>query len=228
MPDIKKPSTASIDELLAASGVQAVTSSTGPVTKEATPEQIKEGFQGSFRAGDGRWLHRYRLDGQEVVLPKLLEEMAEEDFYALAPGTMDPQAGRMPQMLTVKFRDPQWAGRWFNRKAQDGRRVSEARALGYIPATRDDCEWVSHSLDDGDGAVIDNDLVLMKIHKAKLFFQYKQWIDLAKLKGGQAQYKQQAEGMVGGGAGNKVSHYLTPQTQEFHGVGPVTHIPTVS
>ena len=211
----------SLDAALKEAGVQTVESA--PV-KEVVEKDAPEG--GAFLASDGRMLYKYNIDGQKIILPKPIEKMSEEDFYQLPISISDTQAGRLPQNLTVKFRDPQWAGHWFNRKAQDGRRVSEAKALGYIPATRDDCEWVSHSLNDDDGAIIDNDLVLMKIHKAKLFLQYKQWMDTAKRLGGKDSYKQTAEGVLGGRAGGKVDHYFTPQAEkEYAGLGPVAHIP---
>jgi len=231
---MSKTMTTDIDGLLANSGVVALPASETPEKTEATAkEEVENGtYLGTFRADNGRWMHKYADSDSRLgylVLPKKVEEMTEEDFYAMPISLLDGQAGRIPQTLTVKFRDPQWAGRWFNRKAQDGRRVSEARSLGYIPAKVEDCEWLAHGTNDGDGAVIDNDLVLMKIHKQKLFLQYKEWMDLARIKGGQARYKQEAESMVGGRANDKVSHYLTPQaTGEFNGVGPVTHLSTVS
>jgi hypothetical protein len=217
--------TFNLDEALKTAGVQTVDALPA---KEPTPEK-PEPQGGAFLAGDGRMLYKYKLDDQTVILPKPIAQMSEEDFYALPIDLAFSQAGRLPQTLTVKFRDPQWAGHWFNRKAGEGRRVSEAKALGYVPAMRDDCEWVSHSLNDEDGAIIDNDLVLMKIHKAKLYMQYKQWMDIAKIKGGKASYKQTAEGVLGGRAGGKVDHYYTPQAEkEYSGLGPVTHLPTAN
>ena len=74
------------------------------------------------------------LDGQKVVLPKKIEEMTEQDFFDMPISSMDTQLGRMPQDLSVKFKDPQWAGYWFNKKAKDGQRVGVARAMGFVPA----------------------------------------------------------------------------------------------
>lgn len=216
-----------IDQLLAEAGVQTVSSAppSGPTNSPSSP--TPEG--GAFITGDGRMLYRYKIDGGEVVLPKPIEQMSEEDFYSMPISLTDTQAGRIPQDLTVKFVDPQWAGHWFNRKAQDGRRVSYARSRGYVPAKREDCEWVAHSLNDEDGAIIDNDLVLMKIHKAKLYLQFKENMDKAKVLGSKESYMHEAQGRIGVRGGDKVSHYLTPQAEkEFQGLGPVTHIPTVS
>jgi len=71
---------------------------------------------------------------------------------------------------------------------------------------------------------------LMKIHKMKYFRSFiGSYFAEAQAKGGQKSYQQEAEGMVGSRGGGKVSHYLTPQAEkEMHGLGPVTHIPTVS
>jgi hypothetical protein len=212
-----------LDEALKSAGVTTVDAI--PAKTPDAPKPEPQG--GAFLAGDGRMLYKYTIDDQTIVLPKPIDQMSEEDFYQLPINLAGAQAGRLPQTLTVKFKDPQWAGHWFNRKAGDGRRVSEARALGYVPAMKDDCEWVAHSLNDEDGAIIDNDLVLMKIHKAKLFLQYKQWQDIAKLKGGKNSYKQTAEGVVGE-TGGKVDHYFTPQAEEYSGVGPVKHMRTAN
>jgi hypothetical protein len=214
-----------LDEALNAAGVKTV--ETLPAKTPDAPKPEPQG--GAYIHADGRTLYKYSLDGQTVILPKPLEQMSEEDFYQLPISLMDGQAGRLPQTLTVKFKDPQWAGHWFNRKAGDGRRVSEAKALGYVPASRDDCEWVAHSLNDEDGAIIDNDLVLMKIHKAKLYLQYKQWMDIARVKGGKASYLKTAEGALGAGGAGKVDHYFTPQAEkEYSGLGPVVQIPTAN
>src|ERR1700735_709400 len=136
-----------VDDLLSQVGVNTPSAPLpAPETPTAQESAAPDGFLGSFRGGDGRWLHKYkREDGNIVIFPKLLAEMTEEDFYALPISLLDGQAGRIPQTLTVKFRDPQWAGHWFQRKTQDGRRVSEARSMGYVPAKKEDCEWVSHS-----------------------------------------------------------------------------------
>jgi hypothetical protein len=218
-----KSSTFNLGEVLAEAGIKTV---------DAIPakpaEEPKEAKGGAFIAGDGRMMYKYTVDDQTIITPKPLDQLSEEDFYSLPISLAGAQAGRLPQNLTVKWRDPHIAGHWFNRKAADGRRVSEAMALGYVPAKREDCEWVSSSLNDEDGAIIDNDLVLMKISKAKLFLQYKQWMDLAKIKGGKNSYKQTAEGAVGA-TGGKVDHYFTPQAEkEYSGLGAVTHLPTAN
>lgn len=216
--------TFNLDEALKTAGVKTVDAI--PAKTPDAPKAEPQG--GAFLAGDGRMLYKYVIDDQTVILPKPIDQMSEEDFYSLPINPAGTMAGRLPQTLTVKFNDPQWAGHWFNRKAGEGRRVSEAKALGYIPAMREDCEWVAHSLNDEDGAIIDNDLVLMKIHKAKLYLQYKQWMDIARVKGGKTSYKQTAEGMVGI-SGGKVDHFFTPQAEkEFQGLGSVTHLPTAN
>lgn len=216
-------SMADIGKLIEDAGVKLVDAAPAP-----PPERKPEPTGGAFLASDGRTMFKYTVGTDTIVTPKPIEQMTEEDFYSLPIALGDPLSGRLPQMLTVKFRDPQWAGHWFNRKAQDGRRVSEARALGFIPATRDDLEWVSHSLNDADGAVIDNDLVLMKIHKAQLYLKYKSWMDLAKAKGSISAYKATAENQVGN-SGGKVEHYFTAQaTKEYSGLGGVVQLPTTN
>jgi hypothetical protein len=224
MDNTMKSSTFNLGEVLAEAGIKTV-----DALPAKEPEAKKEEPQGgAFMAGDGRMMYKYNWNGETIVTPKPLEQMTEQDFYDLPVSLIGAEAGRLPQNLTVKWRDPHIAGHWFNRKAADGRRVSEAHALGYVPAKREDCEWVSSSLNDEDGAIIDNDLVLMKISKAKLFLQYKRWMDIAKIKGGKDSYKQTAEGVLGA-TGGKVDHYFTAQaTKEYSGLGQVTHIPTAN
>lgn len=226
---------ANLDDLLAANGVEGIKALDGapPAQPKQTAAEapVDGSYLGAFRAGDGRYLHKYQ-DSQSrdgyMILPKKLEEMTDEDFYGMSLSIAEVSQNRIPQNLTVKFKDPQWAGYWFNRKASDGKSVSRGLALGFTPAKREDCEWVMPGLNDADGAVTDGDLVLMKIHKMKYFRQFVgAYYEEAKLKGSQKSYKHAAENMTGGG-NNKVSHYMTPQANEFHGLGPVTHIPTVS
>jgi hypothetical protein len=225
MPDPKQEQKAyTVDELIKQAKVPTV-AAPPPPQKEAKPAA------GMFRAQDGRNLWRYDLNGETVILPKPIEQMTEEDFYTLPVSLADSMPGRVPQNLTVKFKDPQWAGYWFNKKAGGGARVSQARALGYVPATMDDVEAINAGLDDTNGAVEQHDLVLMKIHKAKLFLKYKEWIDKAKLMGGIDSYKNYADATVrnAGGDITKGNYYLTPQAkEEFQGVGPVVNLPTVA
>jgi hypothetical protein len=223
----EKPSnhqTFSVDDLVRQAKVNVV-AAPPPVTAKAKPAA------GMFKGQDGREYWRYDLDGEMVILPKPIEKMTEEDFYKLPPSLYNMQAGRLPQNLTVVFKDPQWAGYWFNKSAKNGVRVSVARALGYVPATKEDCETIVAGLDDTTGAIEQHDLVLMKIHKAKLFMKYAEWINQAKLRGGIESYKNAAESeaMSRGGDLSKGQYYLTPQAKnEFQGLGPVVNLPTVA
>lgn len=191
------------------------------------PEKLKH--PNAFQAGDGRTLYRYVVDGETFIFPKPEEEMQEQDFYNLALTSSDIVSGRLPQNLTVTFKDPQWAGHWFNKKAKDGARVSTARSLGFVPAKISDLAAYWGNLNDKDGAVEDFDLVLMKIHKSKLYMTQARYLAKAKKDGGIDAYKGKAEaGMNPANAGTH-PYYHTPQaTGEFTGVGPVTHIPEVN
>jgi len=211
-----------VDDLIKSHKVQTVA---------APPAKDEKPVSGMFRDQSGRQLWRYDMGGEMVVLPKPLEQMSEQDFYNLPVSLYDSMPGRLPQNLTVKFKDPQWAGYWFNKKAGDGARVGVARALGYQPAHIEDIEAMGAGLDDKDGAVEQHDLVLMKIHKAKLYLKYKEWIDKAKALGGINGYKNAAISYVsqGGGDLSKGPYYHTPQaTGEFQGIGPVANLPVVS
>lgn len=216
MPESKKEK---IDDLLKSADVIAAK----PVAQKELPE-------GAFTGQDGRTYYRYQLDGDTIVLPKPIEQMKEQDFYNLPVSLFDAQPGRLPQNLTVTFKDPQWAGYWFNKKAGSGTRVSIAKSLGYIPARKEDLEHYQLELSDADGAIEQNDVVLMKIHKAKLYMQYKNAMDIAKSKGSINRHKADAENFVrqAGGDLSKGSYYHTPQAlQEFQGIGPVDNLPTV-
>lgn len=222
MPD-KNANPVDINELLAASGASGIQSHPPSEVKtdKATPEPAKDGYIGSFQDGSGRFMHSYLIDGRKVILPKKQEDMKDEDWMSLSSALYDPVSNRVPLNLTVKFRDPQWAGHWANRKAQDGKSIRRLQSLGFLTATKEDCEWVPQGLNTEDGGIVDGDLVLMKIHKMKLFMGFlKGYFDEAMQKGGKAGYKQTAEGAIG--ATHQVSHYMAAQTNsEFTGLGPI-------
>lgn len=212
--------------------VEKVAPTTPSETLMAKQAEAQAGtnFQGEIKGGDGRTLYKYHVNGQQVILPKRVEEMTEQDFYNLPITHYDAQAGRLPQQLTVKFKDPQWCGYWFNRSAKDGMRVASALALGFTPAKREDLEWYFKGLNDADGSIVQGDLVLMKIHKAVLIGQfYKQWLDVAKVRGGIDGYKNNALSELSGQNRDKVEYYHTPQAlKEYQGLGPVTNLPVIN
>jgi hypothetical protein len=182
----------------------------------------------AFMDQSGRMMYRYEMNGEVIILPKPVEQMKEQDFYDLPISLYDSMPGRLPQDLTVKFKDPQWAGYWFNRKARDGSRIGTAKALGFEPVHKEDLEFYAPHLSDSDGSITNYDLVLFKIHKAKLFLKYKESIDKAKLLGGIEGYKQEANRSLSPANRQQSPYFHTPQAiQEFQGIGPVTNLPTV-
>jgi len=230
LPQEPKELTVNPEELLKRAQSASVSAAPQTGIPAHAPQSDVPNGDGAFLGGDGRLLYRYTDDstGEVVILPKPLAQMKEQDWYSLPVSLADLSPGRLPQNLTVTARDPQWAFHWFNRKARDGQRVSEAKSLGFLPAHRDDCEMVSHSLNDEDGGVMDGDLVLMKIHKVKLYRKFAQWMEMAKVLGGKSSYLNKAESQIGGAGDGKVGYFFTPQSNEPSGVGPVTHIPTIS
>jgi len=206
-----------------------------PPSVTSTPEGVKQpgiqsgAFLHKYADGSTATLYKYVIDGETVVTPKPIEQMSLEDFDLSPMSLASSSSSRIPQDLTVKFKDPQWAGQWFNSKAKDGRRVQIARTLGFVPAKIEDCEWVSHSLNDADGAITDGDLVLFKIHKARLLSFSKGNMDEARKAGNKDSYLSQAQGSVPGNNAGKVSHYFTNQANnEFSGLGPVVSNPETS
>jgi hypothetical protein len=200
-----------------------------PMQSQASVEPEKLKHPNAFLAGDGRTLYRYKFGDNELILPKPEEEMTQQDFFDLRIASPSLTAGRLPQYLTVKFKDPQWAGHWFNKKAGSGRRVSDARAMGFVPAKVEDLESYYGELTDKDGAVENNDLVLMKIHKSILYLTQAQYIAQAKRDGGIEAYKDKASVGMNPANSSTDPYFLTPQARgEYQGVGPVTHIPEVN
>jgi hypothetical protein len=199
-----------------------------PNDKALDPQKAKH--PNAFVTSSGHTMYKYEgIDGNQIITPKPIEEMSEQDFYDLPMGLTNTEPGRLPQNLTVTFRDPQWAGYWFNSKGQGGARIAIARALGFVPAKIEDLRDWHFTCNDKDGAVTQEpDLVLMKIHKAKMFGKYKEWIDLAKKKGGIDGYKNFAESTLSPANRDKLPYYHTPQaTGEYSGLGPVTTLPEV-
>jgi hypothetical protein len=214
----------SLDDLLSSATPAATTEAPLPGAV-ASPS-----VDGPFKDSSGKTQYRYTMpDGDVMILPKPLEEISDEEFMRL-PMKMDGlQAGRIPKNLSVKFKEPQWAGRWFNRHAGNSRRVSEATSLGYVAAKVEDLEWYFHGLNDKDGALTDGDLVLMKIHRGALLMQYKQNMDLARQQGGIDAYKNKASSALSPVNRQNVGYYFTPQAiQEFQGLGPVTQLPDLN
>jgi len=194
-----------------------------PVQAAPVPNQ-----DGAFVGQGGKILYRYTVGGATYILPKPIGEMTEDDFYKSEIGTMKASPNQIPHDLYVKFKDPQWAGQWFNHKAGSGQRVGQAKSMGFVPAKAEDCEWYAPHLNDKDGALENGDLVLMKIHKAKLYSMFKRSMDDAKAKGGIMRYKEEAQHFGGVTDSNKMDYYHTPQAErEFQGLGPVTNLPTV-
>jgi hypothetical protein len=186
------------------------------------PEAMKH--PNAFMGQDGRTYYKYLPEGDNgevIVTPKPIEQMSEQDFYDMPISLFDGMAGRIPQNLTVTFKDPQWAGQWFNKKAGDGARVGVARSLGFVPAKKEDLQSYFAGLNDRDGAVEQHDLVLMKIHKAKLYLKYAEWIALAKKRGSINRYKDEAtNSMPAGAKRDLVGFYHTPQAlNEIQGLG---------
>jgi hypothetical protein len=136
----------------------------GAPTAESEIGVTEEKFQ-----ANGKTFYKIKMaDGTEIASPKPIGDMTLEDFERL-PGAMSVDNNKLPQELSVKFKEPHWAGHWFNCMAGEGKRVHMvARSLGFVPAKIEDLEWYSAGLNDGDGALRNGDLVLFKIHKMKL------------------------------------------------------------
>jgi hypothetical protein len=180
----------------------------------------------AFRSQDGRILYKYEFKAtngstETIVSQKPIEDVSVEEFCDSMPISMfQGQAGRLPQNLTVTGKDPQWAFFWFNKKARDGYRVGEARTQGWVPAKKEDLSAYFVGLNDRDGAVEQYDLVLMKIHKAKLYMMLAEWVLKAKRDGGIEGYKNTATNSVHGGKSKQVTFYHTPQAlEEVQGLG---------
>jgi hypothetical protein len=227
MPDPNEPrkngDTLTVDQLLKRANVQTVSSPPARDAEKAPPQN------GAFMR-DGKMFYRYDMDGDIIVTHKPIEQMTEQDFYD-APIEMmqDNSSGRLPANLTVRFKDPQYVGHWFNKKAGGGARIGTAHALNFVPAKKEDLEWCSKHLLDTDGAIEQGgDLVLFKIHKAQLFKYFKQSLEKAKKLGGIEGYKNKAQSTLSPANMDRSPYYFGPQaTQEFQGIGPVANLPVV-
>lgn len=206
-----------LNEALAAANLKVVPPPPAPA-KSPTSE-------GSFIDQSGQTRYRYIVEGQTWILPKPIEQMKDEDYYDLPITLSSIMHGRLPQNLTVEFKDSHWAGYWFNKSARDGLRLGTARALGFIPAKIEDLKYYDASLNDKDGAVEQNDLVLMKIHKVKIMSLKKMALDTARVKGGIGGYKSHADATLLNP--KAAEYYHTPQALgETQGLGPVTPMGT--
>ncbi len=216
MPD-DKPKTMSVEEVLKRANVPTANGPAPAAVKEAPAED------GAFMA-NGKMMYRYTFNGEVIVTPKPIENMTEQEFYdAAIPMLLDNSTGRLPANLTVRFKDPQYAGHWFNKAAGKSQRIGVARTLGFVPATKADLDWFSPELNDTDGALEQGgDLVLFKIHKAKLFMYFKQNLEKSRRQGGVEGYRAKANEGLNPANRSKDPFWVGPQaTEEFTGVGPV-------
>jgi hypothetical protein len=210
-----------VDQLLKDANVPVVSSA--PVNASKPPESIPQGAV--LRDKSGRMMYRYEVDGNIVLLPKPVEQMKEQDYYDLPITLYDNQPGRIPQNLAVVFKDPQWAGHWFNKRAKEGLRVAEARSLGFQPAKKEDLDKYYLELNDKDGAIEQGDLVLMKTSKVNLYMRYKQSMDKALQAGGVSGYKNKANEMLNPANRAQEPFYVAEQAKkEFQGAGPLFNI----
>lgn len=197
------------------------------VNKVTSPKPDGDFEDGAEVAGqNGKVWYKYHVEGEVQLLPKKIEDMTEEDWYATPITLMNVQTNRIPQELTVKGRDPQWAFRWFNKSAKDGTRINQARYMGFIPATKDDIDWAFNmkNINDRDGAVEQGDLVLFKIHKAKLAAMLQKNFHEARSRGTKEAYRGEAEGnlLVPDNHRTHVGFSLTEHAErDFQGLGPV-------
>ena len=162
-------------------------------------------------------LYKYEMDGYPpVVTRKKLEELTFEDMAESNFSLYENTPNRLPQNLTIEFKDPQWAGHWFNRKSRDGYRVDRAvnQLGGWQPAKRSDLKYSLKGLKDTDGAVEDGDLVLLKIPKWILFAQCKEWMDEARKRGGINRFAGEAQGPLSPRQKSKIDFYLSEQATE--------------
>lgn len=162
-------------------------------------------------------LYVYEMEGYPpVVTRKKLEELTFEDMAESNFSLYDNAPNRLPQNLTIEFKDPQWAGHWFNRKSRDGYRVDRAmnQLGGWQPAKRSDLKYCLKGLKDTDGAVEDGDLVLLKIPKWILFAQCKEWMDEARRRGGINRFAGEAAGPLSPRQQSKIDFYISDQAQQ--------------
>ena len=194
-----------------------------PSAAEAQAELPKQGRK--IMSQDGRtavWEYT-DVNGEKFVLPRPVDKMSIEEFtrsFKLSLNELMP--GRLPQNLTVIFKDEQWAGHWFNCMARKGRRLADARGLGFIAVKAEELEAYMSELNDKDGCIRDDDLVLFKIHKAQLYLNAMRRMALAQRLGGKGQYMSTAENSLNGNGGDKVGYYYAPNVEkEFTGLGPI-------
>lgn len=218
-----------VDELLKRAQVPVATTPQSP-SGAAQPEKAPSPAPDGAFMVSGRMYYRQTIPGtaDTIVSTKPLnwETMTEQDFYDM-PMQLQLEAtpGRLPVNLTVKFKDPQYAGHWFNKKAGGGRRLGIASTLNFVPAKKEDLEWCASNLKDSDGAVEQDDVVLFKIHKAQLYKYFRQNLEQSRSKGSAKAYQGMASEGLNPANRTKDIYYLGPQaTEEFTGVGPVADV----
>lgn len=134
----------------------------------------------------GREHQELMRSASETDLDKI-RNLTEADILTDAVVAVDMQ---MPSYLDVKPKDPIWAFRWVNRKhdstgkletkegsnekLEGGNRYEQFKSNNWCNVTPDECAGKLDSrLKYQDGAIVYQDVILMKINKATLFGIYK-------------------------------------------------------
>lgn len=110
---------------------------------------------------------------------KSIGDMTEQEFYRLPVKLIARNTQGMTE-LNVVFKDPAMTGHWFNAKAKEGMRVQQGYMQGFTACTKDDVVICHSKATDENGAIVQGDLVLLKIPKMVLWSRYKENQETAK------------------------------------------------
>lgn len=99
--------------------------------------------------------------------PKLIDEQW------LGRGIIEAKPLSMPEMLSIKPKDPNIMFRWVNYKSEEGSRVARHQSMGFTISTIEDIDGpLPMEIKQGAIGIICYDVVLMKIDKLRLLQAY--------------------------------------------------------
>jgi hypothetical protein len=104
-----------------------------------------------------------------------VSELAQVDFDDFMHSSIVALPKRLPTMLDVRAKDPNFRLRWVNFKADGGRRVDECRAMGFTVAKTEEVQGLEEAsiMLHPDGIKY-HDVLLMKVPTKLLFGWLKQ------------------------------------------------------
>lgn len=153
-----------------------------------------------------------------------LSTMTEEE--ALLSDMIEARPTMMSDALDIRIKRSEYAYRWFQFKAADGLRLSQALNSGWTKAYKEDAEPLNTNLLTSDG-IVSGDVILLKMRKDQYYGILKNNVITALERGTRSGISSAASlssaAILKGAPANKINLFVPSQTEidAKNGVIPV-------